>query len=97
MTTHYSILSYHNKLIRFGVYFLVTLIISCASDSRIFAANGVNIDSSKGLAIHGYDPVAYFTQSKAIEGKKEFTVEYQANKWALSSAANKQAFLADPE
>ena len=68
-----------------------------SSSSHIFAANGVNIDSSNGLAIHGYDPVAYFTESKAIEGKKEFTVEYQANKWALSSAVNKQTFLADPE
>ena len=71
--------------------------LSWASGSRIFAANGVNIDSSNGLAIHGYDPVAYFTDSKAIEGKKEFTVEYLSNKWVLSSAVNKQAFLANPE
>ena len=71
--------------------------LSWASGSRIFAANGVNIVSSNGLAIHGYDPVAYFTDSKAIEGKKEFTVEYLSNKWVLSSAVNKQAFLANPE
>ena len=97
MATHYSTLTYQNKLIRFGIYFLLVLMLSWASGNRVFAANGVNIDSSNGLAIHGYDPVAYFTQSKAIEGKKEFTVEYKANKWALSSAVNKQAFLADPE
>ena len=30
--------------------------------------------SKNNLAIAGYDPVAYFTENKAIEGKKEWSV-----------------------
>jgi hypothetical protein len=30
-------------------------------------------NQKKGIAIQGYDPVAYFESAKAIEGKKEIT------------------------
>ena len=65
-------------------------------NSTVFAAGGININASNGLAIHGFDPVAYFVDSKAAEGKPEFIVEYQGNKWAFSNQQNKQAFLKEP-
>jgi len=77
--------------------FTLTLLLSLMFFiNPVFAANGVNVDSN-GLAIKGYDPVAYFTMSKPVKGKKEFTVNYKGNKWALSSDVHKQAFLANPE
>ncbi len=84
-----------HKLVTPWNYVLGLLFILLVSSNPSFAANSVNVDSS-GVAISGYDPVAYFTESKPVKGKKEFTVEYQGNQWALSSAANKQAFLANP-
>ncbi|MBX9734616.1 MAG: hypothetical protein K2X37_11200 [Chitinophagaceae bacterium] len=30
--------------------------------------------SKNNIAIEGYDPVAYFTENKAVEGKKEWSV-----------------------
>jgi len=65
-------------------------------NSTVFAVGGININSSNGLAIHGFDPVAYFVESKAIEGKPEFIVEYQGNKWAFFNQQNKQAFIKKP-
>ena len=42
------------------------------------------------LAIQGYDPVAYFTTGKALEGKKELSFSYQGLTYYFSSAANKE-------
>lgn len=52
--------------------------------------------SEDGLAIHGYDPVAYFTEGKPVEGKAEFTHSYEGTEWRFASAANRDAFAADP-
>lgn len=52
--------------------------------------------SADGAAIRGYDPVAYFTADEAVPGKPEFTAEYEGATWRFASAANRDAFLADP-
>jgi len=49
----------------------------------------------KGLAIKGYDPVAYFTQQKAVKGKKEIAVYAEGVTYHFSSQANKELFLKD--
>jgi YHS domain-containing protein len=54
-----------------------------------------NLDKT-GLAIQGYDPVAYFTSSKAVEGKKDFTLEDQGVTYRFATAADRDAFKADP-
>jgi len=50
-----------------------------------------------GVAINGYDPVAYFTQEKPVRGSSEFTAAYNGATWQFSSVANRDAFAADPE
>lgn len=47
-------------------------------------------------AIQGYDPVAYFKQSKAIKGKKEIATTYQGVIYYFSSQSNKEAFIKNP-
>ena len=47
-------------------------------------------------AIQGYDPVAYFKQSKAVKGKKEITASYEGVTYNFSSQANKETFLKNP-
>jgi YHS domain-containing protein len=49
----------------------------------------------KGIAIQGYDPVAYFTQNKAVKGSKQFAVAAEGVTYYLSTAANKELFLKD--
>lgn len=49
----------------------------------------------KGLAIQGYDPVAYFTMKKAVEGKKEFAYKFEGVTYYFSSAANRDLFVKD--
>jgi YHS domain-containing protein len=51
----------------------------------------------RGLAIKGYDPVAYFTLSKPVKGKKEFEYNWQDAQWRFSSAEHLNLFKSDPE
>ncbi|WP_366524157.1 YHS domain-containing (seleno)protein [Henriciella sp.] len=48
-------------------------------------------------AVGGYDPVAYFTEGEPVEGKKEFSMQYEGAEWRFSSAENLETFRADPE
>lgn len=69
--------------------------------STLFAQNNKNIrqnhyNTSKGLAIQGYDPVAYFTLKKATEGKKEFIFMYEGVTYQFVSAENKKMFSEAP-
>ncbi|MDF3059093.1 MAG: hypothetical protein K0R17_3308 [Rariglobus sp.] len=49
-----------------------------------------------GVAIKGYDPVAYFTVGKPVKGETEFVHEWNGAEWRFSSAANRDLFKADP-
>ena len=49
------------------------------------------------IAVQGYDPVAYFTEGKPVKGSKEFTTEYKGAVFRFVSAANRDAFLAEPD
>jgi len=61
-----------------------------------FAVSPVN-SNWRGVAIHGYDPVAYFTDGKPVEGKSDITFEWQGATWRFASAEHQKAFAAEPE
>lgn len=46
---------------------------------------------TKEGAINGYDPVAYFTKSKPIAGKKEISLMWKEQMWYFSSTENRDA------
>ena len=50
-----------------------------------------------GLALRGYDPVAYFTEGKPVIGKAAYTATYRNATYQFASEANLQAFQANPE
>ena len=50
-----------------------------------------------GIAISGWDTVAYFTENRAVAGSSEFTHEWQGATWLFSSAEHRDLFAADPE
>ncbi len=49
----------------------------------------------KGVAIQGYDPVAYFTQNKAVKGNKQFVASAEGALYYFSNAVNKDLFIKD--
>ncbi len=54
-------------------------------------------NSSTNVAINGYDPVAYFTMSKPVEGNADFSSQWNDATWYFTSAENKAMFDASPE
>jgi YHS domain-containing protein len=63
-------------------------------DASTIRKKHFNLDN--GLAIEGYDPVAYFKQNKAIKGKKDLAVIHQGVTYYFSSALHKNDFLKNP-
>lgn len=54
-----------------------------------------NLDK-EGVAIQGYDPVAFFTVGAPVKGRPEFESTYRGAKYRFHSAKNKAAFDAEP-
>jgi YHS domain-containing protein len=50
-----------------------------------------------GVAIRGYDPVAYFTQAAPVEGSDEFTTQWRGARWKFASRENLNLFEENPE
>lgn len=50
-----------------------------------------------GVAIAGYDAVAYFTDAKAVEGTKRHSFDWYGATWHFVSEANRDIFAEDPE
>jgi len=50
----------------------------------------------EGVAIKGYDPVAYFTHNKAAKGSPAYKTEYGGSVFHFVSQANRDTFAADP-
>jgi YHS domain-containing protein len=59
------------------------------------AAEVINIDKN-GLALQGYDPVAYFTDGKPVKGSPQFTASYKGATYQFASEKHKQLFEKSP-
>ena len=54
------------------------------------------IFAEDGVAIRGYDPVAYFTEGTPTKGSEEFEYEWLGAIWHFASAQNRDAFANEP-
>ena len=61
----------------------------------VAGAQELNVNHS-GVAISGYDPVAYFTTASAVKGSPEITVTEAGATYRFSTTTNRDAFLANP-
>jgi hypothetical protein len=51
----------------------------------------------RGIAIDGYDPVAYFVDGAPVPGKAEFEHTHHGAVWRFRNPGNRSAFIANPE
>ena len=70
---------------------LVSFLVSCSKNSDL-AANTI----PETNAIGGYDPVAYFTESKPVIGNEDLSHVWNKAKWLFSSQENMELFKKDP-
>jgi YHS domain-containing protein len=64
--------------------------------SSLTFASAVNVGDND-VAIHGYDPVAYFTKSKAVKGSSKYTATYNGAIYQFHSADHRNMFKQNPE
>jgi YHS domain-containing protein len=64
----------------------------CAGSAFIPAATA----NEARLAIQGYDPVAYFTLGRPVQGLSEFEFEWDEHRYLFSSSEHRQFFMANP-
>jgi len=77
-----------------GLVFVLTAappIAPAAADGRIVT------DWHTGLAIDGYDPVAFFTNGKPTEGSPGFELQYGGVVWRFANIGDRAAFAASPD
>ncbi len=60
------------------------------------AGEPVNTGYFGDVAIRGYDPVAYFTMSKAVEGSEDITHDWMGARWQFANEEHRQAFAESP-
>ncbi len=55
------------------------------------------INTSRGVAIKGYDPVAYFVEGVPTPGSSEITTSWAGATWWFATVVNREAFTANPD
>ena len=61
------------------------------------AADLVNVSGASKIAVAGYDTVAFFTDSKAVNGSPSVSAEYKGATYFFASEDHKKLFVAAPE
>ena len=76
---------------------VVGLAIFLLAVSPALAVTPINQTLFGGVAIDGYDPVAYFTMGRPVQGRSEFSMNWNGASWRFANSEPRELFRADPE
>ena len=68
--------------------------IAACSKANDFASVNTN---AEGIALHGFDAVAYFAVDTAVEGNGAYEFAWNGAKWLFANAENLEKFKQNPE
>ena len=74
---------------------LILLVVGLALPVFAQTKNLLNLDKT-GVAIQGYDPVAFFTDKKPVKGDPKFVAKHGGAIYQFASKEHKDLFKADP-
>jgi hypothetical protein len=80
----------------FGVCVVLVISTFITSPIQVWAKPFIN-KNPEGLAIKGYDPVAYFTLGKPVKGKNMFEHKWQDAIWRFANEDHLNLFKSNPE
>lgn len=78
-------------------YVHILSLILCGMALYAVNASAGEFFERNGVAISGYDLVAYFDEERPVKGVPEFRAEFRGSTFQFISAAHRDAFAADPE
>lgn len=67
--------------------------VSSQAKARVDAVN----QDHRNIALHGYDPVAYFTDGRPVKGSAQFTARWMGALWLFATAGHRDLFQKEPE
>ena len=76
---------------------LLAVLITTAAFAQHPTIRPQNDNLDDGVAVKGYDPVAYFTTSQAAEGKNDITYVYRGATYRFATTNNRELFKSNPE
>ena len=80
--------------------FAVAVVLGCPASipaTRAATTEHIVTDRHSGLAINGFDPVAYFIDGTATSGKDQFEHVFAGVVWRFCNEGNRAAFILDPD
>ena len=86
----------NNQTDRILIVCTVILLIAAGSTAVWAKKTYINADR-QGVAIKGYDTVAYFTEGRPVKGNKQFEYSWQDAKWRFANQKHMEMFISDPE
>jgi hypothetical protein len=87
-----------SALSRWGLLVAAALFLPASFPSiRAATTEQIVADRHSGLAINGFDPVAYFLDGTATLGKDAFEHAFAGVVWRFHNEGNRAVFIADPE
>ena len=78
-----------------GLAVLAAIAVS-AETRPALADESVNTGYFGGVAIMGYDPVAYFTDDKAVKGSEKYSYDWLGTPWHFASKEHREMFMSEP-
>src|SRR3954463_10776658 len=67
------------------------------SQGRAATTERIVVDPNRGLALSGFDPVAYFTDGKPLMGRGDLEMSFAGATWRFRNEGNRAAFAENPE
>jgi hypothetical protein len=74
----------------------VFVVAAAAGTASACADDSVNTGYFGGVAIMGYDTVAYFTEGKAVKGSEEYSYEWLGTPWHFANKKHQEMFMSEP-
>jgi YHS domain-containing protein len=79
-----------------GLGMLLVAVPGMLTPHTVWAKEPISTDG-QGLAIKGYDPVAYFTEGKPLMGSEAFSHEWMGAQWRFATAEHLGMFKSNAE
>jgi hypothetical protein len=96
MTAARQLRKQHGAVIEVFACLLLALSLG-PSHLRAATTERIVVDWHTGLAIGGYDPVAFYMDGKPVSGSPDIELHYAGAIWRFSNVGNREAFATRPD
>jgi len=86
----------HQEAVFLDIRIAVVTVLMLAALAVSASAKELNNLDGNGVALQGYDPVAFFTDNRPVRGDQQFQTQYRGATYYFTSAEHKATFDKEP-